>query len=297
MDINDDDKIELPKQAKLTNAEQAGLEFNEFEKRLASVSLGIEDKEEVVDEVIKEGVGEVVADSTGPVGKIVLKIINFGDEVEKGIREKKKEYLFTEYLKKTDNLEEEVRKIEDFISDPYGSMLYGKIIAILGDNTPNLYYIKMLSRILRKVVNTEFQQLFEEHKYAIDLIARLSPQALIILADCPQWPTYNLGRYQSDRGVITSDWVETFAIAYANGKKIVNPMMTRRMSYAIGELLRLDLIKSVIPGAKDSKGPGAVEETANNVWCVLTDLGKEILAYVDPESFDQWRDIEESRTS
>jgi len=272
------------------------INYTEFEKKLNSVVLSEKDKKHIVDRNAVDKIVEVALETLVPAGKIINKIKKFGDETEKEILEKKKDYLLNEYFKNTDNLEKEFEEMRRFISSPYGSMLYSKVISLVNNNSPNPHYIRMISRALRKVVNADFERAFDEYKYALDLIGRISVQALIILADCPNWPNYSLGNYSSGKGVVTSQWVSEFVKKYAIDKNILSPLTARRISHSLGELLRLDLIYSTIPGERDSKDMGSIKSPANNALCKVTGLGEEILTYIDPEALSKWLDIEDGRT-
>lgn len=266
--------------------------LSEFEKRLESIILSQKEKDKITTENVSDTLIEVALKPLGFLGDAINEILTLGKKLEEDIYNRKTKYLLAAYFKDTEDLKEELVSLKNFLSNPYGSMLYFKIIEILNENSPNPHFIKMLSKALRKVVNTDFESLFEEHKYVLDLIGRLSPQALIILADCPQWPPYQIGNYSSDKGIITSEWVGEYAKAYGIAKNILNPLTIRRLSHAVNEHLRLDLIRSMIPNSTDSKDFGSVKKSPTNAICVPTDLGEEVLTYIDPVAFNKWKDKE-----
>lgn len=249
---------------------------------ISSIIINEKEVEEIKAQNLSDTIGETLLEAFGPIGTAISKIIELGDKNEENFRERKKEYLLVSYIKQTDDISGELEKIKSFVVDPYGSMLYSKIIFILNENIPKREYIDLLAKVLKKITESDFKSHFEEHKYALDLIGRLSPQALLLLSDCIKWPEYTIRNYSSDKGVITSEWIDVFSDEYASILKITDPAMIVRISHVLRELYRLDLIQSFIPGATDSKDAGSIKDSDNTVRCVPTVLGKELLAYIEP---------------
>lgn len=125
--------------------------------------------------------------------------------------------------------------------------------------------------------------LFEKHKYALDRIGRLTPQALVILNDSDNWPQYKLGNYQSSSGVITSDWIRSFTPIYATTRGVTDEKKFRRISHTIKELLTDGLLRSRLPGQNDSRDYSSVKEAENTAIVEPTELGEEILSYIKGE--------------
>ncbi|MEC3950399.1 hypothetical protein [Sphingobium sp. HWE2-09] len=201
------------------------------------------------------------------VGEIISAILNWNDDVEKDIREAKKNYLISEYFHKTENNDRAVSQLKSFVTNAQGNTLFNKIIRIMDDSPPDFLLIEHLSAAMRHIVDSDFQSLFEEHKYALSLIDQLSPQGLAILADDNSWPVLKMGRMASTGTRITSDWHNEFTMAYSVRKNIVGDAMRQRISHSINELITGRFMEA---HRTDS---GAAE-------CVSTEIGSTLQKYI-----------------
>lgn len=245
--------------------------------------------------IVPEGVIEkIAAEETGKTVRgamldlfhlgAVEKILNTAENIEKATEEYKKGLLMHAYMEKTESVEEEVKKLEEYITSREGSTLFNKVIKIVNINPENPYYAKLLASALRRALETDFQSLFAKHIYALDQIEKLSPQALILLADYASWPEYKINNYESDHGIITSSWIEEFLLFYLPHKNITDEKgVGRRISHAFHELLRGGFIRSKLQKETDSKTFSSVKESDQNpAMCEPTELGNEILEYIEP---------------
>ena len=207
-------------------------------------------------------------------------VLDTAERIEGATQEYKKGMLMEEYGRQVKINQDEVAKLKKFVTSPEGNIVFNKIIRILNNNPPIPYYAKLLATALRKIINSDFSNLFTKHVYVLNQIEKLTPQALIILVDCKNWPEYSIGAYASERGVITSEWIKSFLSSYAPVKKVADDSMIRRMGHALQELLRANLIVSRHAHATDSKGLGSLHDSTNPAKCEPTELGMEILEYV-----------------
>ena len=249
-----------------------------LEDKLDNIILSEKEVQEVTEKVVGKTLLTAVFESLGLGG--VVKVFETSEEVKKEINERKKAYLITSYLSEVDNIEEEIYKLKTFVSDPAGNTLFNKIIRIVNNNHPNKEYVILLSKILKKITNSDFQKLFSSHIYALNQIEKLTPQALIVLADYASWPEYTIGNYASQGGTITTEWTETFSEYYTTHKNITDEAIKRRVAHSIKELVRTDLIQSYIQGERDSKELSSMKESTSKAVCDFTDLGREIVEYI-----------------
>ena len=112
------------------------------------------------------------------VGEIISAVLNWNEDVDKNIRETKKNYLIAEYFHKTENNDQAVSQLRKFVTSAQGNTIFNKILRIMDDSPPDFLLIEHLSTAMRHIVDSDFQSLFEEHKYALSLIDQLSPQGL-----------------------------------------------------------------------------------------------------------------------
>ncbi|MBS4207502.1 hypothetical protein [Bacillus sp. FJAT-50079] len=129
----------------------------------------------------------------GNIGEAISTIINWNEEVNQEINEAKKAHLIEQYLNKIDDQDQAILMLKEFITNPQGNTLFNKIIRIIEDFPPDEELMVHLSSVLKFVIiNSDFEELFDQHKYALAQIERLTPQSLSIIADYEKWPPITL---------------------------------------------------------------------------------------------------------
>lgn len=250
-----------------------------IEDKLDTIILSEDEIQEISNKETSRTLFSAILESIGLGG--VVKVLETSEKIEEKINDRKKSYLMASYFSEVDNIEEEILKLKKFVSDPAGNTLFNKIVRIVNANHPNKEYITLLSKVLKRITNSDFQKLFSKHIYALNQIEKLTPQALIVLADFENWPEYTIGNYASRGGIISTEWTENFSEFYTHYKGITDDDIKRRIAHSIKELLRNDLIMSYIQGERDSKELSSVKESSSKANCDFTDLGKEIIEYID----------------
>nr|WP_287411898.1 hypothetical protein [Pseudodesulfovibrio sp.] len=198
---------------------------------------------------------------------VINTMINWNETVDADIRRAKKEYLLHEVIIDFQSQGEEIDLLKHFISDPAGNTLYNKIVRILENFPPDEQLSRHLAKAIRHIVQTDFVGLFESHKYAISQIEQLTPQALTILVDNPNWPEFDPGTTVAHGKTITSDWLPTFTNAYCRAKQVSDLIIGERIGHSIGLLKTNGYMV-----AQTQEGKGA--------RCYLTSLGANILPYI-----------------
>lgn len=255
----------------------------EITKDLQSRLDNIELPKEVEDAIANKEVGkttlEVVLDffQLGALSKV----FNTADTIKEHLDEYKKGLLLEQYMAGLEDIQKEIGKLHNFVTHPEGNVIFSKIIRILNANPPNPGYAKLLAQALKRIVRSNFSELFEKHIYALNQIEQLTPQALALIADYVSWPEYEIGNYSSNHGVITSEWIEPFLLYYLPLKKVANNDIERRIAHAFKELLRNGFIRSRVQGESDSKDLTSMKESGRKSVCEPTELGTEILDYID----------------
>lgn len=258
-------------------------DLQKYTNDLSSTLDAIQVPENIKNEIIKDETGKGIRGTileTLGLGS-VEKIFSTAENVEAAMKEYKKALLMQAYMDKTENIADEVEKLEKFVTSAEGNILFNKIIRILNTNVEDREYIEILGRVLKMMTNSDFINLFSKYVYALNQIDKLTPQALIILLDYKIWPEFLMTRYSSNEGVIVSEWVEEFMKNYVKVKKIEQQDTSRRIAHALRELLRNNLILARMKSQNDSKDMGSVREANQPAICELTELGSEIIDYVE----------------
>lgn len=80
--------------------------------------------------------------------------------------------------------------------------------------------------------------MFEDHKYALNQIEMLTPQALTILSDYVNWPSWEMESFVSNGGRITSDWLPHFVNLYSMNKSIMSEGLKTKISHSMNDLIK-----------------------------------------------------------
>ena len=168
----------------------------------------------------------------------------FNEETDKAIKGIKRDKLLESFFDLSESNQETVSQLTAFLTNPSGNVLFNKIIRIVDVNPPDIDLVNHLSMALYKIVNSEFESLFSEHKHALSQIERLTPQALTILSDSANWPMFYLSSSETMGNLVTSDWVDEFSEAYARNKGITDPSICLRISHSILELHNLEFVEA-----------------------------------------------------
>ncbi|EQB07408.1 hypothetical protein L288_09900 [Sphingobium quisquiliarum P25] len=201
------------------------------------------------------------------VGEIIKEFLDWNDNVDKDIKEAKKNVLLAHYFQKNESNSLAVSELKSFISSAQGNTLFNKIVRILDDSPPDELLMKHLSSALKHMIDGDFIGLFESHKYALSQIEQISPQALAILADKSRWPHMKLGGYSANGTKLSSDWLMEFNNAYSQSKGVFDEETRTRIRYSISELINRRIVEAHLVGQSVAK-------------CTVTDIGALIEPYI-----------------
>ncbi|MDV6343149.1 hypothetical protein [Nitrosomonas sp. Is37] len=247
-----------------------GAQSKSLEDRLENVKLSVEEEREIQSQHAKKFIRDKVL-GLFKLGEIVSEIINWNESVDEDLKEAKKEYLLSQYFEKNDQNEKALSQLKDFLSSPQGNTLFNKILRILDDSPPDMELANHLSSALQHIVSNSFYQLFEQHKYALSQIEKLTPQALTILSDHRGWPLINLGSYSANGTKVSSDWLIEFTDTYCRAKNVLDQGMITRVRHSINELISTRLIEAHLTGQSGAR-------------CVVTPVGETLLPYINKQN-------------
>jgi len=267
--MNDNELTNIEKNSAIFSDKNNYMESKKksFDERLVGIRISKEEEKGI----ISKKTSEVIFDKAlgaFPFGDFVKTILDWNKNVDDEIAEAKKAKLFEEYFNKSDETQEAVFMMRDFLTNPQGNVLFNKILRILDDTPPDEDLINQLSSTLKKIINEgKFEDLFSEHKYALTQIEKLSPQALIILADHKNFPLFELTSGKEFDGQITPEWRYDFLQAYLTNKGNSEPEFVNRLNHSILELIQQGYI-------------GVLKETEKEFRCNITTLGHYLLTYL-----------------
>lgn len=208
-----------------------------LEQRLEDIKLN----DEKVDAIIYSKTINTIRDKAlglFRLGDIVKTIINWNEEVDEDIKRAKKEFLLARYFDKQDQIENEIIQLKKMLVDPVGNTLFNKILRILDNSTPDIEQIEHLTKSLQYIVSTDFNSMFEDHKYALSQIEMLTPQSLTLLSDYKNWPSWEMQSFSSNGGIITSSWLPQFVGLYTKSKNINNISLSKKISHSMNDLIK-----------------------------------------------------------
>lgn len=208
-----------------------------LEQRLNKIDLPKKEKKGIaksktISTLINKGL------STCIVGEVVNTVLTWNEEVDKELKEAKKEFLLSSYMNKTDDIEKTITKLTDFLTNVKGNTLFNKLLEILNNTPPDIELTTNLSTILNNFVYSDFNTLFEEQKYVLNLIEHLTPQALSLMTHYKDWKKWQLSQYTQVNGKLMSSWVSDFVSNYLKSKNINSKEMALKVSHSMEDLIK-----------------------------------------------------------
>jgi hypothetical protein len=191
------------------------------------------------------------------------------ETVDKEILNYKRDILIQQYFEKTEKSERSVDNLINFLSDPKGNTLYNKIIRILDDSPPDYSLLSYLSSSLAFIVFSDFQSLFETHKFVLSQIEILTPQSLAILSDHNNWPEVPFfnGINITGQGVPPNQWIPHFTNLYSSKSNFTDKNLKERLMYCIQNLVNENLMIGKI--------------AVDKIKFLPTKIGAEIITYLN----------------
>ncbi|KZU17083.1 hypothetical protein [Lactiplantibacillus plantarum] len=175
-------------------------------------------------------------------GDMIVDIIGAHEEIEGKLNESKEALLLGEYLNKSDNQEYALKRLINVITDPYGSILFNKLLLILKDYPADGDMMDILRDTLLNLSDVNnFKSVFTKYKFLISLIDRITPQAMVILQDYLKWPPFSMSMIINNNHV-EGDMSKEFTDAYSHSKGIDDPNIVSRIQYSVQELQKNEFV-------------------------------------------------------
>jgi len=158
--------------------------------------------------------------------------------------------------------------LKQLLTSPQGNTIFNKILRILDNTPPDIELTNNLAKVLKHIAESDFVNLFEDHKYALNQIEMLTPQALTMLSDHKNWKPWELKAYAAQGPRITSVWLPNFLGTYCAAKGITDDKTKAKISHSMEDLIKNRYIEAMVT---TQKGIGAI---------FLTDIGKLVIRYI-----------------
>lgn len=249
-----------------------------LDDHLDSISLGVEESKIAA----KAGKKIIVDQVLGffPGGELIKGFLSWNDNVESEIKEAKRNILLADYMARCEENADGVRNLKKLVSSPQGNALFNKLLRILDDSPPDTELTDKLSSALKHIIDTDFASQFEQHKYALSQLERISAPAMTILADHQNWPQMTLGSLNATGSKITSDWMHDFLRIYLASKNISDPGLTSRVRHSIDELSTAKVVEAHLVGNGQAGGTMSAVGGNTQAQLVVGPLGQLILPYI-----------------
>ncbi len=191
-------------------------------------------------------------------------LINFTHEYDNEIEKRKLEILLENFQQRHTSIEVSVDKMNTLLRSGSGFILFRKVMALVGDGPPEPEYLALLANTLKRIVDTDFTTLFLDHSYVLYQMDKLTPYALILLADNAKWPKIDFASTTTSGVTNGQGWDMSFASKYCEYKGLSEHMAKLRICHVINEL-RNNNICELQPNALS-----------------LTMIGAELTSYICP---------------
>ena len=165
------------------------------------------------------------------------KILKITDSFSQKIREIKLISLLKSYQKRFESSEKAIKQFKKLFKSRSGLILLEKIIHILNDGAEDKEWIDLLGGVLKNIANSEIEKHFEELSYTLAQIAKLSPQALIVLSKTENWLNHRFpdGTTMSNQTIV-GDWEKKISESFAEKIGIVDDDKIIRIAHTFREL-------------------------------------------------------------
>lgn len=195
---------------------------------LAEIDLSNETR----DKLLAETVGSTVLSLIPGVDKLV----SFAESYKSKLDAARLALLLHFLEQKIGNLEQFQDRLKRLLTTSTGLIIFQKVVRISGAGVYDEEHIKILANVLKKVSESDFEELFEEHNYALSQIEKLSPQALLLLSEYSSWPTISFSSSTMSGTTAGSGWDVDFANQYSKDKGITDANVKLRIGHVLHEL-------------------------------------------------------------
>ncbi len=183
--------------------------------------------------VLGSSLSKIVADNIPVFNRVFAAL----DRVDQEVRNEKLAALLSTYAGKFESLEVALNQLKFISSSRSGMIIFQKVVHILDNGTLDDEWIETLSNILNNVTDEEIEAQFEERSYLLAQIARLTPQALLLINKSEHWHTVKFqNATTTSKQTLVGDWDTQVTEFFARNTSITDEGSKLRIAHAFREL-------------------------------------------------------------
>lgn len=190
-------------------------------------------------------------------------VIGAVEAINQEIRAEKLNNVLRDFQNHFDSTDRALTQLKTLLSSRAGVVIFHKVVQIVDNGSSDGEWLGLLSKVLKKVSDSDFEKHFEKRAYVLSQIARLSPQALIILSNYPIWRDANIQGTTTTSGQTAGDWQPQVTSFLKAKLEVKDSEIVGRMNHSFEELHSTGMIK--LEGHKMVLTPigGEIQELLN----------------------------------
>lgn len=168
---------------------------------------------------------------------VVKDLVAIVEKINTEVKEQKLNNLLLSYRDRFESLELAQEQFAFLMSSGEGVMLFHKIIQMVDNGTTDEDWIELMASVLKNISNSDIVEQFEEKRYLLSQIARLSPQALIVLNKGQYWGSAKFtGATTTSKQTMVGDWDVQVSEFFMRSAGIKEESVKIRIAHAFREL-------------------------------------------------------------
>lgn len=164
-------------------------------------------------------------------------LIDHAQQYQNKVNSARLAILLSKFEEQLSSLETFRNALSKLLTSNAGIILFHKTVRIVNNGNFEQEYIELLAKALRYISESDFEDLFNEHDYALSQIEKLSPQALLLLSNFESWKGVLLqGSTTMSGQTIVGDWDVQATNFFVRSKSINDERIKKRIAHAFREL-------------------------------------------------------------
>lgn len=176
------------------------------DRRSKGISKDLIDSNELSGEQIGKVLKNSVAKGFARAIPGIRELYSVVDTVNQEIREEKMGNVLRDFQSHFQSIDQAMSQLKTLLSNRAGIIIFQKVVQIIDNGSMDEEWLFLMSKVLKWVSDPDFERQFEGRTYALSQIARLSPQALIILSKYRVWQQVNIQGTTTMSGQTAGDW-------------------------------------------------------------------------------------------
>ncbi|MCO4782679.1 MAG: hypothetical protein KC646_10185 [Candidatus Cloacimonetes bacterium] len=203
--------------------------------------------------------------------KQLQSLVSWETDAQKTIEDEKTKRLLCKLHRDLEEMKVSAQKREDFFDSFQGIDLYSKVRKQVDYST-----INEMGTALAFIINSDFENQFNEHNFAIAQLSNLSPYTIKVLSDWVQ-PQFPIRILVSRNSPTDENWISNLSLNYCK-QKSYNKKFLNLVTFSINELKSSGLIDATYVADHGDDNRGILKAKSFNVK--LTNNGKFLHNYI-----------------